>query len=86
MTAPAKSRRRKDSGIGARLGRIRVQADLTQAEVARRMAVSPAAIWKLEQGLMDPRMSTILRYLDAVGARIHIGLIDPAHTGATSEE
>lgn len=74
MTAPAQPRRRKDSGVGAWLGRLRKEAGLTQAEVAQRMAVSPGAIWKLENGRMDPRMSTVMRYGDAIGARIHIGL------------
>jgi len=76
VTAPARTRRRKDSGVGARLGQLREEAGLTQAEVAERMQVSPAAIWKLEHGRMDPRMSTILRYGDAIGAHIHIGLRD----------
>jgi transcriptional regulator with XRE-family HTH domain len=86
VTAPTQPRRRKDFGVGAWLGRLREEAGLTQAEVAQRMAVSPAAIWKLEHGRMDPRMSTVLRYGDAIGARIHIRLNDQAHTDTTSKE
>lgn len=74
MTAPAKLRRRKDFGIGARLGELRRQVGLSQADVAARMQVSPAAVWKLENGRMDPRLSTVLRYCEAIGAHIHIRL------------
>jgi transcriptional regulator with XRE-family HTH domain len=74
------TRRRKDSGFGARLQSLRKQTGLTQTEVARRMDSDPAAISKLEAGLNDLKISTILRYCDAIGARIHIGLVDQAHT------
>lgn len=86
MTVPLKPRRRKDSGVGARLAELRHEARLSQAEVARRMDCDPAKIWQVENGRLDIRLSTLLRITDAIGARIHIGLIDPAHTGSSSPE
>lgn len=78
MSAPAKPRRRKDSGVGAWMKQLREQAGLSQAEVARRMGIDPGYVWQVEHGYKDLRISTILRYGDAIGARIHIGLIDQA--------
>lgn len=79
----AKPRRRKDSGVGARLQQLREDAGLTQAEVARRMGTDPANVWQIEHGRMDPRLSTVLRFAAALGARVHIGLINPAHAEPT---
>lgn len=81
-----KPRRRKDSGVGAWLAELRTQAGLSQAEVARRMGIDPAYVWQLEAGWNDFRMSTLARYTDAIGARVHIGLPDQAHTDTSSKE
>lgn len=86
MTDLAESRKRKDSGVGAWLRTLRQEAGLKQVEVARRMGCAPSWISHLERGSYDPHISTILRYGDAIGARIHIGLIDQAHTDSTSKE
>lgn len=67
-------RRRKDDGFGKWLQRLREQTGLSQAEVARRMGTSPASVWRLEHGRWDPRLSTILRYGDAIGARLRFNL------------
>ncbi|MFD5245035.1 helix-turn-helix domain-containing protein [Amycolatopsis sp. NPDC058340] len=77
----SKPRRRKDSGVGAWLAELRTQAGLSQAEVARRMGIDASAVWQLEAGWNDFRMSTLDRYTTAIGARVHIGLVDQAHTG-----
>lgn len=52
---------RDRTGIGAHLRALREQTPLTQTEGGRR----------------DPRMSTIRRICDVLGARIHIGPADP---------
>jgi transcriptional regulator with XRE-family HTH domain len=80
MTAEKKPRRRKDAGVGAWLAELRNEAKLSQAEVARRMGIDPGYVWQLEAGWMDFRMSTLARYTDALGAQVHIGLVDQAHT------
>ena len=75
MTAPIEpKRRRRDAGVGAWLRQLREQIGVSQTEVARRMDCSPSWVSHLERGSYDPHISTILRYGDAIGARIHIGL------------
>lgn len=80
MTTGTKPRRRKDHGVGAWLRQLREQAGLSQIEVARRMGCERSWICHLERGSYDPRLSTIMRYGDAIGAHIHIGLNDPKET------
>ena len=74
MTTAAEPRRRKDHGVGAWLRTLREQAGLSQVEVARRMGYERSWVCHLERGSYDPRLSTVMRYCDAIGARIHIGL------------
>ncbi|RSN65436.1 hypothetical protein DMH01_03405 [Amycolatopsis sp. WAC 04182] len=66
MTAP--------SGIGRYLAKLRVSTGLSAQEVAHRMQVVPSAVSHFERDLTDPRMSTVRRYCDAIGAHIHIRL------------
>jgi len=42
------------------------------------MGCKPSWISHLERGKFDPRLSTLLRYGNAIGAHIHIGL-NPAN-------
>lgn len=51
-----------------RLRDTRVQKGLSQAEVAARIGTTQSAIARLESGAADPRLSTVQRYADAVGA------------------
>lgn len=85
MTAPAQPRRRKDHGVGVRLAQLREQRKLSQTDVARRLGCAPSFVSQVESGQRDLRMSTILRYCDAIGARIHIGLDERAHTDTSPE-
>lgn len=86
MTAPAKVRRRKDFGVGAKLVKLREEQGLSQMEVARRMEAHPSFVSNIEHGRFDVKISTIVRYCDAIGARIHIGLAETAHTDSKSPE
>lgn len=54
--------------------RIREKRGLTESEVARRMYTSSGHIMKLESNRADVRLSTLLRYADAIGAEVHIEL------------
>jgi transcriptional regulator with XRE-family HTH domain len=74
MTTEQKPRRRKDSGVGAWLAKLRVEANLSQADIARLMDVDPGQVWLIEAGRADFRMSTLARYVDALGATVHIEL------------
>lgn len=87
MTEPdAQPRPRKDHGVGAWLRKLRKERKLKQTDVAARMGVERSQIAALEGGYYDTRISTILRYADAIGARVHIGLADKAHTDTSSKE
>jgi transcriptional regulator with XRE-family HTH domain len=51
-----------------RLREARLQKGLSQAEVAGRIGTTQSAIARLESGAADPRLSTVQRYAEAVGA------------------
>jgi ribosome-binding protein aMBF1 (putative translation factor) len=50
----------------------RVQADMTQQDVAEKMATSQSYIAKLEGGGVSPTMKALRRYADATGSRLKI--------------
>ena len=77
--------KRRDAGLGTWLRKLRTEAGLSQVDVARRMGCAPSWISHLENGHHDPNLSTILRYGNAIGARLHIGPKPEAHTD-TSEK
>lgn len=52
------------------LAAAREAAGLSQAEVAKRMVTSKAAIEKLEAGVGNPQFSTIERYVAVLGKKI----------------
>jgi DNA-binding XRE family transcriptional regulator len=54
----------------AELIRLRREAGLTQKEVAERIGISQQAINKLERYDSDPKLSTMRRYANAVGALV----------------
>ena len=56
-----------------RLVELREQAGLTQLETATRMGTSQPVVARLEAGLRDPRLSTLRRYAEAVGAELQVG-------------
>jgi HTH-type transcriptional regulator/antitoxin HipB len=61
------------------LTEARRAADLTQAEVARRMGTSQAAVARLERGRVKPIWETVERYARALGKRAVVRL-EPAET------
>lgn len=64
------------TGVGRHLRRLREQAAMNQTEVARRSGLRREVVSTLEGGRHDPRISTIRRYCDAIGARVYIGRPD----------
>jgi transcriptional regulator with XRE-family HTH domain len=64
------------SGEPSRPGRlladVRRRARLTQAELARRLAISQAAVARLERPESNPRIATLDRALRAAGAELMI--------------
>lgn len=57
--------------IGPALKRLRVLSQLTQVDMASRLGVQQAAISKIERG-GDVHLSTIRKYVEALGASLHI--------------
>ena len=57
------------------LVRARAEANLTQAQLARRLGTTQSAIARLEGGRVSPSFSTLRRYAQATGTRLTVGLI-----------
>lgn len=72
----------------SRLTRLRESIHLTQQQVAVKMAVKQAAISQIE-GRDDLRLSTLMRYVTALGGRLSIRVTMPdgaEHDLATSPQ
>jgi transcriptional regulator with XRE-family HTH domain len=62
--------------IGRRLAALRESRGMTVGEVAEAMGVTHTRVWHIEHGQKDVKVTTAERYLDAVGARLAIVLLD----------
>lgn len=58
--------------IAAALIAARAQADLTQAELARRMGTTQSAIARMESGRFKPSHGTLEKYARATGTRLRV--------------
>lgn len=61
------------AGFGRALAQARWRAGLTQAELARRIGTTQAAITRLERGRFLPAVRTLCRLARALGVRFEIG-------------
>ncbi|GAB3376355.1 helix-turn-helix transcriptional regulator [Amycolatopsis echigonensis] len=61
------------NGLGKHLRALRTQAGLTQAEIGYRAGISREVVCAIENGRTNPRIGTVKRYCEAIGARIVIG-------------
>ncbi|WP_244629298.1 helix-turn-helix domain-containing protein [Clavibacter capsici] len=68
--ARAKLLAREDRLLKADLVRMRQEAGLTQAMVGELMGTSQQAVNKIERYDSDPKLSTLRRYANAVGALV----------------
>ena len=57
------------------LVQARTAANLSQAELARRIGTTQSAIARLEGGGVSPSLSTLRRYAEATGTKLHVELI-----------
>jgi predicted transcriptional regulator len=57
------------------LVRARTAANLSQAELASRIGTTQSAIARLEGGGVSPSLSTLRRYAEATGTRLHVELV-----------
>jgi transcriptional regulator with XRE-family HTH domain len=62
------------AGLVHELVAQRLEAGLSQTEVAARMGTSQSAVARLESGATDTRASTLERYAAAVGGEINWSL------------
>lgn len=67
-----------------KLARARRTRGLTQTEVAEHMETTQSAVSNFERIGGDPKLSTILRYAHAIGARVHIGVSFNGHSSVTT--
>ncbi len=56
----------------AMLSELRKELDLTQAVVAERLDVSQENVSQIERGEADVRLSTLYRYVEALGGRLEV--------------
>ncbi|MCK0197756.1 helix-turn-helix domain-containing protein [Ancylobacter sp. 6x-1] len=50
-------------------------AKLSQAELAMRLGTTQSAIARLEGGGVSPSLSTLRRYAEATGTKLHVELV-----------
>ena len=62
---------------GSRLRWRREALGLTLADVSQRSGVTIAQLSRIENGLADPRYSTLVRILDATGASLDDIVVEP---------
>jgi len=65
----------EEFSIAAQLIEARTQANLTQAQVARRMGTTQSVVARLESGQPTPSLRTLKRYASAVGSKVEIRLV-----------
>ncbi len=70
-------REKVDEHKKAMLADVRRQLDLTQVIVAERLAVSQANVSQIERGDADVRLSTLGRYVEALGGRLEVRAVFP---------
>jgi transcriptional regulator with XRE-family HTH domain len=68
----------------AMLGELRRKLDLTQAVVADRLDVTQENISQIERGEADVRLSTLSRYVEALGGRLEVRAAFPGESVALS--
>ncbi len=59
------------------LVRARTKANLSQAELAKRIGTTQSAIARLEGGGVSPSLSALRRYAEATGSKLEINLVSP---------
>ncbi len=60
--------------VGALIRLARLEADLTQAQLASRLGTDQAAISRWERGRDEPRLSTVRKVLRACGFELHLSI------------
>ena len=75
----------KEIGIGIKNARLTV--GITQAELARRLGVTPQAISQYERGIKKPKIETIEKIADALGVSwLHLSHLEDLATASRERE
>ena len=61
--------------LGELLKQARLEAGMTQEQLARKLATSKSVVSRMENHATDIRLSTLERFARAVGRRISIALV-----------
>jgi transcriptional regulator with XRE-family HTH domain len=77
IDADPQRRARVEDHKAAMLRDLRRELDLTQAEIADRLNVSQANVSQIERGESDIRVSTLTRYVEALGGRLEVRAVFP---------
>ena len=64
--------------IGVLLRHSREEAGLTQEQLARKLKTKKSAISRIENHAEDIRLSTLERFAEAIGKRLHLDIIRAA--------
>ena len=67
------------SDVVSILHEIRRAQGITQSEIGRRIGLTQAAVAKVESGTHEPRLSTIERYVQALGGTLLLSFAHPAN-------
>lgn len=67
-----------------RIGELRRELGIDQAELAKRLGMSQAGVSKLERST-DPKLSTLMKLAAALGASLHVEIAVQDHTIALVE-
>lgn len=64
----------------AMLAELRRELDLTQAAMAERLEVTQENVSQIERGEADVRLSTLSRYVEALGGHLEVRAAFPDHS------
>jgi transcriptional regulator with XRE-family HTH domain len=67
VPTPSEEARAASIAFGARMRELRAARGFSQDELAHRTDVHPTAVGRLERGVREPRLSTILRIAEGLG-------------------
>ena len=61
--------------LGIMLKQARIDAGLTQEQIAKRLKTTKSVISRMENHATDIRLSTLEKFANAVGRKIHVALM-----------
>lgn len=56
--------------IGKAMMQLREEAGLSRREMAAKLGIQPTSLWKIDNGRVEPKTSTIARFCEIIGTPI----------------